>query len=234
VLAQGRRNIKDIDIQNTLREGRAISSKDMPSTMHGLDAIRPNNSTTLNERNCWRKKNWLEERRNALMVVASLIATMAFQAGINPPNGNWQEDRQQPPSQSHEAGRSIMADKMPDDFAFFVGYNTTSFLASISVIILLISGLPFKWRIFTWILMIIMWIAVIATIWTYYISISCLSSRRGESTTAKAGAAVVFYGVMSIVLIGHSIRLIRKIVTFARRSRARRFSRSTTITHANI
>lgn len=168
------------------------------------------------------------------MVVASLIATMAFQAGISPPNGNWQEDLQQPLSQSHEAGRSIMADKMPDDFAFFVGYNTTSFLASISVIILLISGLPFKWRIFTWILMIIMWIAVIATIWTYYISISCLSSRRGESTTAKAGAGVVFYGVMGIVLIGHSIRLIRKIVTFARRSRARRFSRSTTITHANI
>ncbi|KAG6772563.1 hypothetical protein NC652_017559 [Populus alba x Populus x berolinensis] len=234
VLAQGRRNIKDIDIQNTLREGGAISSKDMPSTMHGLDAIRPNNSTTINKRNCWRKKNWLEERRNSLMVVASLIATMAFQAGISPPNGNWQEDLQQPPSQSHEAGRSIMADKMPDDFAFFVGYNTTSFLASISVIILLISGLPFKWRIFTWILMIVMWIAVIATIWTYYISISCLSSRRGESTTAKAGAGVVFYGVMGIVLIGHSIRLIRKVLTLARRSRARRFSRSTTITHANI
>lgn len=168
------------------------------------------------------------------MVVASLIATMAFQAGISPPIGNWQEDAQESLSGSHEAGRSIMADKMPDEFAFFVGYNTTSFLASISVIILLISGIPFKWRFFMWILMIIMWIAIIATTRTYTISISCLSSRRGERSSAEAGAVVAFYGVAGIVLTGHSTRLIRKVVTLARRSRARRFSRSPTITPANI
>ncbi|CAK7352858.1 unnamed protein product [Dovyalis caffra] len=224
VLARGRRNIEDIDIQNTLLEAGALSSKNMPSTMHGSIAIRANN------KNRERKKNWLEERRNALMVVASLIATMAFQAGISPPNGNWQDDLH-PISLSHEAGRSIMADKFPDDYAFFVGYNTTSFLASISVILLLISGLPFKWKILMWILMIIMWIAIIATILTYSISLSCLSSRRDESTNAKVGAGAAFYGVMGIVLIGHSIRLIRKIVKYARRSRARR---SVAISHANI
>uniref|UniRef100_A0A803NCF1 PGG domain-containing protein n=1 Tax=Chenopodium quinoa TaxID=63459 RepID=A0A803NCF1_CHEQI len=35
---------------------------------------------------------WLEDQRTSLMVVASLIATMAFQAGINPPGGVWQDD----------------------------------------------------------------------------------------------------------------------------------------------
>ncbi|KAF9680971.1 hypothetical protein SADUNF_Sadunf06G0177000 [Salix dunnii] len=234
VLAQGRRNIKDAEIQNTLREAGAISSKDMSSTMHGLEAIRSHKSTTLRKRNSWRKKNWLEERRNTLMVVASLIATMAFQAGISPPIGNWQEDKQESLSGSHEAGRSIMADKMPDEFAFFVGYNTTSFLASISVIILLISGIPFKWRFFMWILMIIMWIAILATTRTYIISISCLSSRQNERSSAEAGFLVAFYSVAGIVLTGYSTRLIRKIVTLARRSRARRFSRSPTITPANI
>uniref|UniRef100_A0A6N2L286 PGG domain-containing protein n=1 Tax=Salix viminalis TaxID=40686 RepID=A0A6N2L286_SALVM len=235
VLAQGRRNIKDAEIQNTLREAGAISSKVMSSTMHGSDAIRPHKSTsTLKKRKSWRKKNWLEERRNTLMVVASLIATMAFQAGISPPIGNWQEDKQESLSGSHEAGRSIMADKMPKEFAFFVGYNTTSFLASISVIILLISGIPFKWRFFMWVLMIIMWIAIIATARTYIISISCLSSRRGERSSAEAGFGVAFYAVAGIVFTGHSTRLIRKLVTLARRSRARRFSRSPAISQANI
>uniref|UniRef100_A0A803N971 PGG domain-containing protein n=1 Tax=Chenopodium quinoa TaxID=63459 RepID=A0A803N971_CHEQI len=36
---------------------------------------------------------WLEDRRTSLMVVASLIATMAFQVGINPPGGVWQDKK---------------------------------------------------------------------------------------------------------------------------------------------
>ncbi|KAI3991864.1 hypothetical protein MKX01_012809 [Papaver californicum] len=35
---------------------------------------------------------WMKERVNALMVVATLIAGIAFQAVINPPGGVWQED----------------------------------------------------------------------------------------------------------------------------------------------
>ena len=37
-------------------------------------------------------RDWLEKQRSALMVVSSLIATMAFEAGINPPGGVWQDD----------------------------------------------------------------------------------------------------------------------------------------------
>uniref|UniRef100_A0A803N870 PGG domain-containing protein n=1 Tax=Chenopodium quinoa TaxID=63459 RepID=A0A803N870_CHEQI len=44
---------------------------------------------------------WLEDQRTSLMVVASLIATMAFQAGINPPGGVWQDDT------GHVAGTAI-------------------------------------------------------------------------------------------------------------------------------
>ncbi|XWS17454.1 hypothetical protein CRYUN_Cryun33cG0069300 [Craigia yunnanensis] len=36
--------------------------------------------------------DWLDRKRSALMVVASLIATVAFQAAITPPGGVWQED----------------------------------------------------------------------------------------------------------------------------------------------
>ncbi|GJS75864.1 ribonuclease H-like domain-containing protein [Tanacetum coccineum] len=34
-------------------------------------------------------EDWLDRKRNSLMVAASLIATMAFQAGVNPPSGVW-------------------------------------------------------------------------------------------------------------------------------------------------
>ncbi|KAI3838561.1 hypothetical protein MKW92_014495 [Papaver armeniacum] len=37
-------------------------------------------------------REWLKERVNALMVVATLIAGIAFQGAMNPPGGVWQED----------------------------------------------------------------------------------------------------------------------------------------------
>lgn len=36
--------------------------------------------------------DWLTDKQNILMVVAVLLATMAFQAGMNPPGGVWQDD----------------------------------------------------------------------------------------------------------------------------------------------
>uniref|UniRef100_A0A803LBK9 PGG domain-containing protein n=1 Tax=Chenopodium quinoa TaxID=63459 RepID=A0A803LBK9_CHEQI len=40
-----------------------------------------------------KERAWLEDHRTSLMVVASLIATMAFQVGINPPGGVWQDSK---------------------------------------------------------------------------------------------------------------------------------------------
>ncbi|CAA2995913.1 Hypothetical predicted protein [Olea europaea subsp. europaea] len=49
---------------------------------------------------------WLTKKRDAIMVVAILIATMAFQAGVTPPAGVWQDDAT---DNSHKAGEAIMA-----------------------------------------------------------------------------------------------------------------------------
>ncbi|KAJ6406562.1 hypothetical protein OIU84_010134 [Salix udensis] len=227
-LAQGRRNWKDIDVQDSLHQVGAFSSaKHLSSTAHRSEAVRDmislrsdDHFTSLQtrlRRKYRRRQNYrLGDRRNALMIVASLIATMAFQAGIRPPGGFWQEDLHEPTSKAHEAGRSIMADKLPAAYNKFVLHNSIAFLASLSVILLLISGLSFKRGFSMWILMGILWVAITESTFTYLISIYCLSSRpqrRAYFVTAAVLTGVMF-GLLSFLLVGHSVRL---IVRFRRR-----------------
>lgn len=56
------------------------------------------------------------------MVVAFLTATTAFQVGANPPGGS--------------------------DYVPILGVNSASFIASLSIIMLLVSGLPLRRRFF--------------------------------------------------------------------------------------
>ncbi|KAL2545080.1 hypothetical protein Fot_14313 [Forsythia ovata] len=106
------------------------------------------------------------------MVVASLIATMAFQVVVNPPSEVW-KDTITPDSQSnpatdiHYAGYSILAHNYPTAYVLILIANTTGFIASLSIILLIMSGLPIWRRIFMSILMVITWIAITALQLTY-------------------------------------------------------------------
>ncbi|KAI3985256.1 hypothetical protein MKX01_039501 [Papaver californicum] len=54
-------------------------------------------------------RDWMKERVNALMVVATLMAGIAFQGAMNPPGGVWQEDTK------------VEFGKDPTTFAYYVG-----------------------------------------------------------------------------------------------------------------
>ncbi|XP_052181923.1 uncharacterized protein LOC127794715 [Diospyros lotus] len=82
---------------------------------------------------------WLSKKQDALMVVASLIATMAFQAGVSPPGCFWQEN-----PVNHRAGEAVMAFNYPDSYPLFLHANTIGFVASVSTIRFLVTGWPFK------------------------------------------------------------------------------------------
>ncbi|XP_047971936.1 ankyrin repeat-containing protein ITN1-like [Salvia hispanica] len=160
---------------------------------------------------------WLTKKRDSIMVVAILIATMAFQAGVTPPGGVWQEDFIHHDNGTlvdnpHKAGEAVMAYKSERAFKNFMRTNTVAFVTSLSTILLLISGLPFRRPLFMWILMVIMWVTVTMTAATYAISITVVTPKKDRRSLSKVIeiSLIVWCSVMGILLFGNTIRLIDK------------------------
>ncbi|CAI9090314.1 OLC1v1025066C1 [Oldenlandia corymbosa var. corymbosa] len=85
--------------------------------------------------------NNIDKNKSAIMVVASIIATMAFQAMVNPPGGFWQDDLLEGP-RPHLAGQSVIAQTHPLYYKILIRTNSAAFISSLSTItLLLVSGL---------------------------------------------------------------------------------------------
>ncbi|KAL2237130.1 UNVERIFIED_CONTAM: hypothetical protein Sindi_0904700 [Sesamum indicum] len=245
VLIKSQRDVRDSEIGESLKHAGCFGTKETSTTSHvnGNMASRALSSSSdhlTSSTNIERKSSedlvkqphdWLEKKRSALMVVASLIATMAFQVGVNPPSGVWQDNNAidsqgNPVSDPHKAGFSVLAHNQPHVYTGFYTVNTTSFIASLSIILLLMSGLPIRRRFFMWILMVITWLAITAIALTYTVSIMVLTPSEQENSVKKVVGFSVFVWLclMALLLIGHTIRLIVKLVrklrkTFRRRRR---------------
>ncbi|CDP17339.1 unnamed protein product [Coffea canephora] len=87
----------------------------------------------------------LKERRDAIMVVLSLIATMAFQAVISPPGGAWQDELNEGPN-PHRAGDPIMAQTHPTYYRYLIRASAVAFLSSLAAIVLLMRGSTHRYR----------------------------------------------------------------------------------------
>ncbi|XP_047064179.1 uncharacterized protein LOC124671547 [Lolium rigidum] len=77
----------------------------------------------------------LERRRNLLLILAILAATVTYQAGLNPPGGIWPDEH----SKGGRPGNPVLQDSHPRRYDVFYYSNSVSFVSSVAVIILLVN-----------------------------------------------------------------------------------------------
>ncbi|CAL5389456.1 unnamed protein product [Camellia sinensis] len=142
---------------------------------------------------------WTTKGRDLLMAVATFVATLGIQSGVNPPGGVWQDN-----SSEHRAGQSILAYNHPSSYKYFLRANTMGFVASLSIFLLLVSRFAAKRRIFIWLLVILMWISITSTV--FIIAVTPEMQRKSLSQTIVV-ATIVWCIVMALLLV-HTYRLI--------------------------
>ncbi|EOA22836.1 hypothetical protein CARUB_v10003560mg [Capsella rubella] len=109
---------------------KELSFIEKRNTLLGLSNLSMTRDRSLN----------ISDPRNAILVVAILIVTATYQAGLSPPGGFWQDTDLS--NHSHIAGQMTM----PFIPAFyFISLNGFAFLSSLYVIIIIIIGLP-NWK----------------------------------------------------------------------------------------
>ncbi|XP_004245062.1 ankyrin repeat-containing protein ITN1-like [Solanum lycopersicum] len=215
ILTQSRRDMNDLEIGDCLRDAGGLRAKDMISSSYTQNGAKCSNSHVALAHKHNILGDWLSRKRDTIMVVASLIATMAFQAGMNPPGGVWQENKElnshvNPLQIPHKAGEAVMAYTHPKSYRYFIRVNTTAFVASLSTILLLISGLPFRKKFFMWALMVIMWLTITSIALTYGISIYIVTPKKDREQLGQVieVAVTVWSCVMTLLLLGNTIRLV--------------------------
>ncbi|CAL4902752.1 unnamed protein product [Urochloa decumbens] len=88
------------------------------------------------QRDVPRTKHRLLATRKYLMLLGVLVASITYQAGLDPPGGLWQHG-----SDGHDAGNPVMHDSRRTQYLAFFCSNSTSFGASVISIIVLL----FQW-----------------------------------------------------------------------------------------
>ncbi|XP_047314588.1 ankyrin repeat-containing protein BDA1-like [Impatiens glandulifera] len=233
ILSHSRRHVNDLGIFESLQSRRAENNQVIAphnsrlrirSTNLGRKDMKPRKPSDLMLSKKQIKREWVERKKNSLMVVASLIATMGFQAGIYPPGGVWQDD-----TNGHIAGLSILNDKSKNGYKVFLISNTIGFTSSLSVIFMLISGLPFRNKLIMWLLMMILWVAITATGFTYMVALFFYTNKdknilhfntkdNNDVGDILVFAVILWLGLMTILFLAHTIRLtyivIKKFVRF--------------------
>ncbi|XP_062227591.1 uncharacterized protein LOC133925858 [Phragmites australis] len=80
------------------------------------------------------RKKWFKEMRGWLMVLATVAASVTYQAGLNPPGSFWQDDKD-----GHHAGDPVLRDEHHSRYLTFYYFNATAFVTSLVIMVLLMS-----------------------------------------------------------------------------------------------
>jgi hypothetical protein len=220
------RDFKCFEIKNILKEAGVRRSMDLNSSLPltqsrtvTIDEAQSRQPARSRFRRCWgfvfsslakhlkNQENWIEETRGTLMVVATVIASMAFQAGINPPGGVWQQNISESTNgfrcggKHHNctAGTAVLSNSIDSHiYKYFISCNTISFFASVCVLVLVIGGFPLTTNFFMWFLTLAVNISI-AYMALAYMCAAALVNRYVVDTILQ----LILMGVTAIVIVIH-------------------------------
>jgi hypothetical protein len=135
-----------------------------------------------------------KKRQKYLMLLAILAASIAYQAGLNPPGGFWPDDT----SSGYKAGNPVLKDIHSWRYMVFFVFNSISFMSSIAVVMLLLSKSVRKKKILLQALHVIMILDLLALMAAYAAG-SCRKFRTSIFVLAVV-CVVVAYLMMVIIL----------------------------------
>lgn len=133
-----------------LQQLPAPSGPNSRSYFHGiLEFFQPSNDESTMRRNN-------EKHAGTLMLVATIIATITFQAALNPPGGFKQDN-----------GKVVLGNKL----SLFLKFDMVGLFAALSVILVLICATPRRKKMVLEFLACMMWVSVFSTALAFLIAV---------------------------------------------------------------
>lgn len=157
-------SLQNTEIGKILHKAKAKKASDLTSNMTLGDYLSKE-LTLIDKRDKYfgiNIQNNPNDIRTVILVVAILIATATYQAGLSPPGGFWQDDYKPPANngttnnthdsslgdgqRQRRAGQMMMS---PGDLFYFLAVNGSAFYLSVWTILVIIIGLPFSRAVYT-------------------------------------------------------------------------------------
>ncbi|KAM4110838.1 hypothetical protein ACJW30_05G022400 [Castanea mollissima] len=229
------KDFKSFTIRNILMDaGASIKRVNDPSPPLAIavdhrESVEPEQSSKKGCKN-WveylKYDDWVKDNHGSIMVVSTVITTITFQQAISPPGGLWQanvNDTMQGFRCSSDtpcvAGKAVLADAV--DYRSYLNFmicNTLSFVASLGVTFLLISGFPIKHRVCMCLLTISLCSTLTFLAATYLIAFNMVTpdflmydspKHASFMDVCILGSVII---VVSMVLLVHLIRFLTWLV----------------------
>ncbi|XP_058204400.1 ankyrin repeat-containing protein At5g02620-like [Rhododendron vialii] len=158
---------------------------------------------------------WLKEARGHLITAATLTATMAYQSIMSPPGGFWQDttddslakspssEYSDPPSDGpHKAGIAVLDTTTYGSYEIYLSLNTIVLGASLSTIMLAMTGFPMKNKFLTWLLVFTVYVKISCMAAAYVVAVGLITSRQLPSAVLY-GLVLGWMGLCAFVMVLH-------------------------------
>ncbi|WOG94951.1 hypothetical protein DCAR_0314248 [Daucus carota subsp. sativus] len=179
-----------------------------------------------------------------VILAATVIAAMAYQAAISPPGGVASADATEASAPdpyfqyfSLYPGDSLLAYMYSSLSNVFWTANTISFMAALSVIFLYVSGATLKQKLFIWLIRAAMWITLTAMTVAYVCAVWATTPTYDSNDKTLRAVLIglgIWMGLIFLSILAVIYRAIRYVVRIIKRKNKARWERYTRRDHASI